>query len=343
MTTEPLPPIAVRAQAPTTPTVPDPGLGLTWGPLSPADAPELAALVAVIEAADAQPTRTSPPEVAEWFDGDWKDHARDTLAGRDAAGAMRAWAQVRTAPGDTNVVRAFLGGGVHPDWRGRGVGRALVAWMDGRARQLLAASGKELPARLAAFLRQDDTAGLRLYTAAGFAPVRYYAEMRRPLDGGVPDVGVPDGIRIVAWSDELDEQVRLAHNEAFADHWGSEPRTPESWAIERSMFAPQWSRVAVDELTGEVAGYAVSGRYEHDWPVAGYSSGYTELLGVRRRWRGRGLAVSILAEVMRAYRADGMEYAELTVDTANPSGAHGLYASLGYEVSHGEVLYSIEI
>ncbi len=53
--------------------------------------------------------------------------------------------------------------------------------------------------------------------------------------------------------------------------------------------------------------------------------------------------MSILAEVMRAYRADGMEYAELTVDTANPSGAHGLYASLGYEVSHGEVMYSIEL
>jgi ribosomal protein S18 acetylase RimI-like enzyme len=109
------------------------------------------------------------------------------------------------------------------------------------------------------------------------------------------------------------------------------------------MFAPQWSHVAVDEATGEVAGYTISGRYEHDWEVAGFTSGYTELLGVRRAWRGRGLAPALLTAAMASFRADGMQYAELDVDTENPSGAHGLYASLGYEVTHGAIMYTIEV
>jgi mycothiol synthase len=46
---------------------------------------------------------------------------------------------------------------------------------------------------------------------------------------------------------------------------------------------------------------------------------------------------------MTAFRDDGMAYAMLGVDTANPSGAHGLYERLGYESVHGEVMYSVEI
>ncbi|QGQ19142.1 GNAT family N-acetyltransferase [Cellulomonas sp. JZ18] len=335
-------PLAQRVAAPDVAPLPPAALGLTWRPLTVADAEELARLVQLVEEADGQPFRTSAEELAEEMSAQWRDLSRDTLVGVDADGQMRAWAQVDSAPGDSRVVRAFVSGGVHPLWRGRGVGRALVAWLDGRARQVLAASGKELPARIAAYLEDTAPGSARLYRAAGFAPVRYYTEMRRSVQGELPPVPDVAGVRVVPWSEALDDAVRLAHNDAFADHWGSEPRTPEQWQQHRAMFAPAWSFVALDD-DGEVVGYTLSGRYEQDWPVAGYSSGYTELLGVRRAWRGRGIAVALLATAMQAYAADGVEYAELGVDTANPSGAHGLYARLGYEVVHSSTMYSIEL
>jgi mycothiol synthase len=343
MSTSRLVSIAAHAVAPAEVPSPDAALGLTWRALDVQDAAELAVLVAAIEAADAQPFRSSLDEVTEWFDGEWKHHALDTLAGFDPDGVLRAYAQVTTAPGDVHVVRAFLSGGVHPAWRGRGVGRALVAWMEARGRQLLAASGKDVPGRLCTYLEDSAPASKALFAAAGFAPIRYYSEMRRPLTAPLPALVVPGGICPRPWTPDVDEAVRVAHNETFADHWGSEPRTPETWSHGRSMFAAPWSLVAFDDATGEVAGYLLSSRHEHDWPILGYSAGYTELLGVRRAWRGRGVATALLAGALELYRADGMQYAELGVDAANLSGAHGLYASLGYEVVHGSTLVTIEL
>ena len=336
-------PLAERAQPPAAPALPAASLGLSWRPLTVADVADLAALCWAAETADAAPFRTSLEETAERFDGAWKRPALDTLAGFDSSGRMVAFGQVTTNPGDAGTVRAFLEGAVHPDVRGRGVGRALVTWMDGRGRQLLAESGKDLPGRLLTYLEAAHEGARELFAACGFAPTRYYTEMRRPLATALPPVRPVDGFSLAPWTPEIDDAVRRAHNEAFADHWGSEPMTAEAWRLRAASFVPGWSRVAVEDASGEVAGYLMSARYEQDWPVVGHSFGYTSLLGVRRRWRGRGLAVALLGWAMAAYRADGMEFARLGVDTANPSGAHGLYAALGYEVDDGSVMYSIEI
>ncbi len=336
MTTEP---IAVRADPPVALDLPPAHLELTWRALHAGDTAALHTLLTAVEEADESPARTSLPEVEEMFADEWRDMQRDSLGGFDGDGALRAYAIVAVRPGDSRTIRAFLQGGVHPSWRGRGIGRAVLAWLEGRGRQKLAESGKDVPARLAVFVDEHARDNRRLYAAAGFSPVRWYTQMRRDLADPLPDVA-PEGVSIEPWRPDLDEAVRVAHNEAFADHWGSEPRSADDWK-HGPHFVPAWSFVAV--AGGEVVGYTLSGRYEADFPVVGYSFGYSELLGVRREWRGRRVAVALLARAMAAFRADGMQYAVLGVDTANPTGAHGLYERLGYQAVHGEVLYSVEI
>jgi mycothiol synthase len=336
-------PLDVRVDAPSVAPLPDDSTRLTWRPLAIDDVQPVTELIAAIEEADQAPYRTSAEELMERLEDSGLDVSADTLGGFDDDGVPHAWALVDQPAGDTSVVRAFLSGGVDPSWRGRGIGRQVLAWSQARGRQRIVATGKQVPARIGVFA--DDTArqSLALLDAAGFAPIRYYSEMRRPLTHDLPAPAGVAGVRVVAWSPEVDEQARLAHNESFADHWGSQPRTAAQWTEGRAMFAPTWSFVAQDEASGEVVGYLLSGRYEQDWAVSGHTAGYTELLGVRPAWRGRGVAVDLLVAAMLAYRADGMEYAELGVDTANPSGAHGLYARLGYEVFHGMQLRSIEL
>ncbi|MFD6177076.1 MULTISPECIES: GNAT family N-acetyltransferase [unclassified Isoptericola] len=365
-----LAPIAERAAAPAVLPVPTAG-GLTWRPATTADAPALLELRNTIAAADHEPYRETLAEVVETLEAPWRDLAADTVLGLDAAGALRAYGSVESMPGDTLLVRAFLWGGVHPERRGEGIGREVLAWQVARARQVLAASGKEAPARIASFLEDDAPAAkVRLHERAGFTPRRYYSDLERDLRDldarPVPSVELDGGLRLVPLGDEHDEATRLAHNDAFRDHWGSQPMTHEQWRSGRSTYAPEWSFVVVDPApdldallaapatdpdtaaalrAGEplVVGYHIAARYTEDFAVRGYPFGYTEILGVRRAYRGRKVAVALLAEGMRAFAADGMAAAALDVDTQNPSGAHGLYASLGYAKRHGSRLVSIEL
>lgn len=334
-------PLAVRVAAPAHVPLPDPALGLTWRAATLEDAERITALRNAALEADGLPFRVSVDETSGELGSAWRDLAQDTLLGEDPDRQVRAFAHADTTPGDERVVRAFVEGTVDPAWRGRGIGTALVGWSQARARQLLAASGKDLPARIVTYVEDAAPDVARVYEAAGFRPIRYYTQVRRPLDVPLPDVPTLDGVRLVPWSAELDDAVRIAHNDVFADHWGSEPRTPEQW-LARPKFTPTWSFVALDDAD-RVVGYAMSSRYEQDWDVVGHRFGYTDFLGVRREWRGRRVAVALLATVMRAYAADGMQYATLDVDTANPSGAHGLYAALGYEVAHASTMLTIEL
>lgn len=368
-----LAPIAERAAPPATLTPPTAG-GLTWRAATREDAPAWLALRHHIARADAQPYVETIEEIEELFDGAWRDMAADSLlgfaTGPGGDGALVAWAQVECPPGDVTVARAFCWGGVHPDRRGEGIGRELFAWETGRARQLLAASGKDVPARIATFAEDDGPASRnRLYERAGLTVRRYYSDLARPLTGPdaapLPEVALAGSLRLVPWSTDLDEPTRLAHNDAFRDHWGSQPQTAEQWA-QRAGFAPEWSFVVVDDApdvdallaspdtdadtaaalrAGEplVVGYELAARYTEDFAVRGYTFGYTDILGARRGYRGRKVALAALAAGMRAFAADGMQYAALDVDTANPSGAHGLYASLGYVKTTGSRMYSIEL
>lgn len=339
------PSIALRAQAPGVLREPPALLGLAWRPLTPADLPALAALVARIEAHDDPPYRTTREEAGEYLEGAGSDPARNSLGGFDPAGDLRAYGFVRHPLGDERTVRAFLEGGVDPAWRHRGIGTALLAWQTARARQLVAATGREVPARIATFVDDGLADKAAIVRAAGFAPRRFYTDMRRDLRMPIPEVTLRDGLVLVGWSRDLDDQVRLAHNDAFADHWGSEPHTPASWADGRTYFAPEWSFVVLDRSNDRspVAGYLLSSRYEQDWTSLGYTEGYIDLLGVRPAWRGKRVATALLTQAMRAYAAEGIEYAGLGVDTDTPVGAFGIYSALGFEPTHGSAMYSIEL
>ncbi|ACQ80176.1 GCN5-related protein N-acetyltransferase [Beutenbergia cavernae DSM 12333] len=361
-----LAPIAERADPPAT-LPPLTAGGLSWRPATAADAADLLALRNAVAVADDAPYRETEAEVADLFAASWRDFSTDSLLGYDEANVLRAYALADTRPGDTGTVRAFLWGAVHPERRGEGIGREVLAWLVGRGRQLLAASGKDVPARLVTYA-EDDAPGSqhRMFEHAGFEARRFYSDLRRDLEVSVPDIRLGEGLRLVPWSPELDEPTRLAHNDAFRDHWGSEPQDTETWTSGRSEFAPAWSGLVLDtapdveRLLGAddtdaetaaslragaplVVGYQLASRYDSDFDVRGYRFGYTDALGVRRAYRGRRIAPALLSAAMRAFAADGMRYAVLDVDTANPTGAAGLYASLGYEKVSGSRMYSIEL
>jgi ribosomal protein S18 acetylase RimI-like enzyme len=323
--------------------------GLTWSALEPDRAGELAALVSRIESADGTPVRTSADEVATYFA---ERGGMRAVAGDDSDGVMRAFGLVR--PRIDESVSAFTAsGGVDDALRLKGAGAALVDWQVSTARALVEASGQE---RGVVVVHVDETEQdlTALLHEHGFRPRRWYVQMRRSLAMEIPEIPLPQYVSVEPWNDELANQVRKAHARAFSDQpAGAMERDTEPWGANALAFAPQWSFVALDRSSdrAKVAGYIISSRYEQDWEGLGWTEGYTEACGVLSKWRGQNVGRALLVAAMRAYAADGMEYAGLDVDVEialdvdhpEPHSMMALYSSLDYVPTSRSALYVLTI
>lgn len=308
--------------------------GLEFRPMTGADAGAWLELVVRIAQAEDAPWHDTLSDLVEVLGSAGNPAAENTLVGVDRDGVPRAYGYVSKSAGGPV---AFVFGGVDPLWQRRGIGSAVLAWQEDISRARFAAEG-QAGAGARCYSREENASHAALLTAADFGTVRYFTEMERPLEELPPPVPVT-GVEVVPFTPGLGEAVRLAHNEAFADHWGSESRSPEKWRyfLGHESFRPDLSSVALDIETGEVAGYQMSMFDAEAAAKEGRRCGYTDILGVRRNWRGRGVAPALLRDAMERYKVAGMAAATLDVDTENPSGAVGLYKNLGYTAIPGRV------
>lgn len=257
-------------------------------------------------------------------------------------GTLVAYGLIWHRPSGKRQERAYTQGVVDPAFRGQGIGRHLLEWEIRRARELLTALGNDLPK----YIRADEWDWIedahRLYQRLDMKPVRYFKDMIRPLTGSVP-IDEIDGVQIVPFDRRHDESALAAWNESFTDHWGSTPQHATSYAhrLEMEGTKPEFSFLA---LSGnEVIGLALNGRYPEDDDVIGRSEGWIEVLGVKKAWRGLGVAKALIKSSFNAFTEAGFTHAALGVDSENPTGAFGLYQGLGFEPTTGTITSEIEL
>lgn len=224
-------------------------------------------------------------------------------------------------------------GHVIPEWRRRGIGRALLAANLARARERAAADVADdaRPAFAGSFTLETEVGHRQLLAAAGFRTVRYFFEMARDLTD-VQVAPLPDGLEIRPVSADQHRAIYDADVEAFRDHW--EARQPEPSDFDnlfaKADYDPALWVVAWDG--DQVAGVVQPWIWKDENATLGLRRGWLEHISVRRPWRGRGLARALTTEAMRRLQAAGMTEAMLGVDADNPTGALGLYESMGFAV-----------
>jgi len=324
--------------------------GLTWAHWTAADLPDISAMLTAVEAVDQPSERHSLTELVEDFGSQVYDLARDCLLARNEDGEVVAIARSIGTDSDVEVRRSLLAGAVRPDHRRHGIGRAVLAWQLAHARSWYAAARRPEhgPHRMSLFADREAEPEHRLAQRFGLRRVRYYAELTlRDITGAArPDAASADvaGIEIRPWATSTPEETLAVRNAAFRDHWGSVPRTLAGWTeqVASAHFRPEWSFVAVDPDSATVVGFVMSTTYEQDWEPQGYTSGYLDLVGTLRAYRGRGIASALINRAIAGFADAGLDAAEIGVDAENPTGAFGLYSGLGFEETSGTVQFMLE-
>jgi mycothiol synthase len=258
------------------------------------------------------------------------DHFRDLLLA-EADGRVIGYGMVhRQVRGGVAVY--ITNGMVHPDYRRRGLGRAILRHNEARGREIAAhhedASGREFGAWIG-----DREAGVReLLEGAGYRPVRHFFGMIRGNLDSLPDAPVPDGIELRAPEPEHYRAVHQASDEAFRDHWDHHDATEAGFQafFTQPDLRPDLSRVAWDG--SEIAGSLLTCVWTNENEKLGVRRAWLERVSVRRPWRRRGLARAMIVSALAAIRDAGLDHAMLGVDSENLTGALGLYASLGFTV-----------
>ena len=121
-------------------------------------------------------------------------------------------------------------GYVHPAWRRRGVGTAILERNEARLRELSASHDVERPRRLGTFADERRPGAVALVTSHGYEPVRYFFNMLRPTLDEIEVPPLPDGLELRSVSDRAGyRRLFDADAEAFMDHWGGFDASDEAF------------------------------------------------------------------------------------------------------------------
>ncbi|HYF74356.1 MAG TPA: GNAT family N-acetyltransferase [Nocardioides sp.] len=274
---------------------------------------------------------------------------RENVVVRDADGDIRAWGSVH----DRSVGRMLF---VHivardlPDGIADCCSDLLVEWAEAQARAVGRARGLAVQ-QIDTGSFEGDERQARWLAANGFDKVRTWWQMTRPVS---PDeeglVDTPDhwqdrGVvfRLVqrtgeGMPDENDlREVHEVLEGAFVDHFNSSEETFEEF-IHRLREDPghRWDHWWLAELVDPNGAArpvgALVGTVSES--ATGPDGSYVSYLGVLEAARGRGVAKGLLRTIVADAAARGRDRVGLEVDADSPTGAAGLYTSMGWTTKY---------
>nr|WP_300044534.1 GNAT family N-acetyltransferase [uncultured Nocardioides sp.] len=315
-------------------------MGITTRILGTEDADALAALMTRIE--DDHPTGfcLGAGEVRELMEG----KADNVFEGAFDGDELVAYTALLPGQPDDIELRIMLFGDVDPARLGEGIGTLMLGRSLDRARAIRYAVAPELRASVAATAlagRDDQT---DLVVGAGMRPRRHSFLMVADLDRRAA-VELPAGYSVTAFDPEAADELRRAHNAAFAGYPDRPDAGSDFWAM--FVVGAAHARHALSAVArdgrGSVAGYVLAHEYAVTPSGGPGPEVHVPYVGTLPGHRRRGLASGLLAEVMRRASAAGYVTASLHVDAANPTGALGLYERAGFRQVYRQDSYVLEV
>jgi mycothiol synthase len=225
--------------------------------------------------------------------------------------------------------------GVIPEFRRRGIGRALVE----KAIESLRERGMK---SVEAWTEKDRVACRSLFESMGFQLIRVFSHMRKELETIPSDIGEHKEVKIRTMQMNMND-IRLLNwleNETFKEHFNFRPETVE----ETRYFVETrpWCDIAeyfFAYLDGKPVGHVSVGIDTKFIKHKGIKRGWIMTIGVLKPLRRQGIGTTLMLHALKFLKAKGMKEAELGVDDSNPTKAIELYKKVGFKVVKKDLTY----
>jgi mycothiol synthase len=305
------------------------------------DYASIAAVLTTSEAADGLERKVAADDIAKAYQhlsncDPYHDVIIAEVAGK-VVGYTRGWWE--QGVGDQRWY--WHNGFLLPDWRRKGIGRALLLAMEQRLQQIALTHTPVLEKVYQVNVTQFQHGTAVMLEHSGYHPVRYYYLMVRPGLDDIAEFPLPEGVEIRPVIPGHYPAIWKAIDETSQDEWGRKKLTEEDYQewLNSPGFQPDLWQVAWDIATNQVAGTVLTFiNYEENQQL-GHKRGYTEGIGVVRAWRRRGLARALISQSLLIQKAAGMSESALVVDSENPNDATRLYESCGFQIDKRDTLY----
>jgi len=216
----------------------------------------------------------------------------------------------------------------------RAIGWALIAAATDHFVQFARAhTPSDVPLTMQWRISDQDEDAIALLKEDGAELVRAFYTMRIVFDAPMVPPPLPEGFMLRPFTPADLEAVYAVKTEIFLDHWGEQDQPFEEWQadIDAPEFDPSlwWIVYHGDQIAGMLLSR-----------LSGAHAGYVDIVGVRRAWRGHGLAYRLLRQCFAEFQQRGRLSVGLGVDTDNTTNAVTLYQRAGMVVQARQVYYN---
>lgn len=237
-------------------------------------------------------------------------------------------------------------GYVLPEYRGQGIGSALLDFTEARSRTIAAENGDvndDRPKRLGIMATEGSPARQAFCEKREYNPRRFFYLLglnlskvdEDKLSTRVPPEGVT--IQRGITSEEEAFATYRAKFQFFKYHFMGRPEFSDvdakHWVLspdnDYSLHRLAWA--TKEDGSREIVGIIFNAHDEENNKLLGVQRGWITHLGVHEDWRGRGLGGALIYDSLRMFKERKLEDACLGVDGENPTNAMRTYKNLGFD------------
>ncbi len=211
-----------------------------------------------------------------------------------------------------------------PDWRRKGIGRALLRWQEQRLRQIAQQHPTTKPCVFGGNADETQPGNRALLLSEGYTLAFTIVRMTCQLPTEpIQLTSLPDGLEIRPVEREQLPAIYAANEEAFSESHDS-LESYETWLrdlggpdLDTSLWVVAWDG-------DQIAGHVISTSDEE--------GAHTPWVGIRRPWRWRGLGKALMTRMLQRCQERGIQQADIRTRAENPGKSLHLYESVGYQV-----------